>query len=338
MSQLAGIVMVTSLLVGQAQITEVRVPEKANMQLDYFVGMWEVKVVDEPGGTAKWHFEWAPGKACVRCTQIWSDSDGMDKGAGVFAYDMATKQIVYTAFYASGSGGTMRYDDWESGSWKGKMNGVRSNGDILKDVQITLEKQGPAVFLWRASETTAQDGTKLPARQLRFTKVTSGLTSAQLMEQHIKDFGGHWVSEEVAKQAIPGYCKKGDKIRVTSTVKPVYDGQGTAGNWSYYVNGKLMASGQGMLTLDPRSGVLRSSGAWSGGGSGETLHAYKNGKWIEMFDGTLPDGTHFSRTTEITFADGGNTQIQRTSNVIGLDGKPKPDEEHISRRLKKEPT
>jgi hypothetical protein len=171
MLSFAAIVLAASVVAGEAK--EVKIPKEALAELDYFVGTWNVIEASDQGKTIKatWHFEWAEGRPCIRCTQTWSDPKGTDVGAGIWGYNVARKQMLYVQFYASGSHAVMRYSECSGPTWKGRMTGVTDSGEATKPVEISLEKKSPILFIWRAAETVTASGEKLPAQEAHFQKV-----------------------------------------------------------------------------------------------------------------------------------------------------------------------
>lgn len=181
MSALIDAILVATVLIGQQSevktTKQVHMPASAIRVLESLAGTWQATALDDgaESGKAIWKTKWADGKPCLHCTQVWTDSRGTDAGAGMWGYDIARKQLVYSQFYVSGANATMRYDvepeTMETAtSWMGTGTFVTDTGEAVK-ANVSISQRNTDSFVWKSTDNVTDSGQKLPNGEIHFRRV-----------------------------------------------------------------------------------------------------------------------------------------------------------------------
>ena len=149
-------------------------------------------------------------------------------------------------------------------------------------------------------------------------------------EELCKIWKGRWVADNTLLADSPGIGKKGEKVRVSSEVRIIADGNailqtGYAGNGTFTRFIAYDASSKQIKILEATS----AGNVWAG------VFSKKDGKWGWEGTGSRPDGSKFESNGTIAISDGGD--IHTWSATITIEGdKATPSHvENVYRRVNK---
>ena len=147
MVSLAGLIMASSMVIGQAQAADLTVPKDVLNELERLIGDW--KVEGEMGGepmTFTISHTWAPGKHAVLWTGTFSGLGMKATGCGMYGWDTANKVIRSSEYWTNGYNHHRTFVVKGKGLWEGDSQGGDNEGKHLND-KVKFEFKGPDTFI-----------------------------------------------------------------------------------------------------------------------------------------------------------------------------------------------
>lgn len=115
------------------------------------------------------------------------------------------------------------------------------------------------------------------------------LSPQQQLKAWGKEFVGTWVNERAMETDVEGLGKKGDKIAVVASIKPLNGVYQIT--WKTQINGKQTAAGAALVGWDASHKKIRARSFNSRGGSWTTIYTKHGNDWTTKRASVDADGT-----------------------------------------------